>query len=452
MSKCCNDVLLKKIGIEKMKKNTKLTFNILYSFPDCRVINTRNVIEDETVGDASYNGLEVPEDALECARNVCINTGTLTVEPTQEETTVSAVFKAPFDMTELAAGLMTFYTKTDGNITVEISSTVAFTNADKYVVNADNLASVVGNAIVGQSTVGVNSDNFKIGLVDLSKEPDAVVGTGWTPSQAGAFIRFTAAEGETLSLSSIFFFESVEDLELNHVVEFTCMSGWEGEDSIDADETACFTGGYDSNSVDGGLERTITGKAITPNYWMLNPMMRKNVPVTSYMPCDTEMTIVENGNYGEVTLIDKFEDECGYLGVQLVKPCSVAEATLIRTDVPMNADIDEKHFAVYTNEDGTTTIRFSKNLVGEDVRITYPREMRGEVVEINKFNIETAPRVRVTREVVYNDGDIGIFQYDNVLITSFSDNQNEDDWEFSVTINIRPDENGRFGRLIRVIK
>lgn len=451
MSKCCNDVLLKNIGIEKLKKKTKLTFNILYSFPDCRVINTRNVIEDETVGTAVYNGLEVPEDVLECARNVCINTGTLTVTP-EANASAQAVFKAPFDMTELAAGLMTFYTKTDGNITVEISSTVSFENADQYVVNANDLASVVGNAIVGQSTVGVNSDNFKIGMVDLSSEPDNVIGTGWTPSQSGAFIRFVSATDEVLSLSSIFFFESVEDLELNHVIEFVCLTGWEGEDTVDADEVACFTGGYDSNSVDGGLERTITGHAITPNYWMLNPLMRKNVPVTSYMPCDVEKTIVENGDYGEVTLIDKFEDECGYLGVQLVKPCSVAEATLIRVDVPMNAEIDEKHFAVYTNEDGTTTLRFSKNLVGEDVRITYPREMKGEVVEISKFNIENAPRVRVTREVQYTDGDIGIFQYDNVLVTSFSDNVNEDDWEFSVTINIRPDENGRFGRLIRVTK
>lgn len=159
MSKCCNDVLLKKISIEKLKKNTKLTFNVLYSFPDCRVINTKNVIEDETVGTAVYNGLEVPEDALECVRNVCINTGTLTVTPA-EGATATAVFKAPFDMTELAAGLMTFYTKSDGNITVEISSTVSFENADQYVVNANDLASVIGNALVGQSTVGVNSDNF----------------------------------------------------------------------------------------------------------------------------------------------------------------------------------------------------------------------------------------------------------------------------------------------------
>lgn len=453
MSKCCNDVLLKNIGINKLQKKTKLTFNVLYNFPDCRVINTRNVVEDETKGEASYNGLEVPEDALECNRNACINTGTLTVAPTTEENTPTAVFKAPFDMTELAAGLMTFYTKSEGNITVYISSTKSFENADKYVVNASDLSAVVGNAIVGRATTTANSENFKIGMIDLSKEPDEVVGNGWTPSQAGAFIKFVAASGKTLSLSSIFFFEDVSDLELNHVVEAHCLTGWEGEDSIDAEEKACFPGNYDATSVDGGLERTITGHAITPNFWMLNPMYKKNrVPVTSYMSCNAEKTIVENGNYGEVILIDKYEEECGYLAVQLIKPCSVEEATLIRIDVPMNADIDEKHFAVYTNEDGTTTLRFNKSLVGEEVRITYPREMKGEAYEISKLNIENAPKVRITREIEFTDGDIAIFQYDNVLVTSFSDTVNEDDWEFSLTINIQPDENGRFGRLIRVLK
>lgn len=439
MSKCCNETLLKAIGIEKMTKKTKLTFNVLYSFPDCQAIRTGNVVSysNTTLTEGSYDHLDRPEDALECARNRCVNTGTLTAEPTSSSVAASVVFKAPFDMTPLAAGLMTFYTKSSGTITIDISSRSDFTDADTYTVNAGTLPSL--------------SDGFKVAMVNLAEEPTSIIGEGWKPSQAGAFVRFTAATGETLTVSSIFFFESVEDLELNHVIEMSCLTGWDGEDSIEAEESACFPGTYDDTSVDGGLERTITGTAITPNYWMLNPLNAKNVPIDTFMSCNTEMTIVENGDYGEVTLIDKFEDECGFLAVQLVDPCSVTDSTLIRVDVPANATLKPTHFAVYTNADGTTTLRFNKELVGKDVRISYPREMSADVVDIAKKNIDNAPRVRLTREITYTDGDVVVFQYDNVLITSFSDSvTNEGKAEISIGISIQTDEEGRFGRMLRV--
>lgn len=134
MSKCCNDTLLKNIGIEKMVKSTKVTFNLLYDFPDCRGIVTGNVVEysDSAV---TYDKLNRPDDALECARNKCVNTGTLFVVSDSGKQG-SVTFKAPFDMTELAAGLMTFYTKAEnGTITVQISSFADFSNADVYTVN-----------------------------------------------------------------------------------------------------------------------------------------------------------------------------------------------------------------------------------------------------------------------------------------------------------------------------
>lgn len=439
MSKCCNETLLKNIGIEKLIKSSKVTFNLLYDFPDCRGIVTGDVVQYNSAT-VSYDKLDRPDDALECSRNNCVNTGTLTVTKSGNEGSASVIFKAPFDMTELATGLMTFYTKTDvGGMGIYISADASFTDADYYEVNL--------------ADISPQADGFKLAMVDFSSTPENTVGDGWEPSQAGAFIKFGGVD-PSFTVSSIFFFEDISDLELNHTVEMSCLTGWEGEDSVDASEASCFPGSYDLTSVDGGLERTITGTAITPNYWMLNPLMAKALVEDSYMSCNTEMTIIEDssGAYGQVTLLDKFEDECGYLSVQLVEPCSVTEATLIRTDVPWNAQIDEKHFAVHTLEDGTTAILFNRNLVGQNVRISYPREMYGEVVEISKHNLENAPRVRITREIEQTDGDIIIFQYDNVLITSFSDSvSNEGHAEFSLGINIQPDEDGKFGRRIRVL-
>lgn len=442
MSKCCNDTLLKAIGIKKLDKHSKLTFNILYSFPDCRLINTRDYVSIGEGNTTTYDALDRPDDALECNHNHCVNTGTRTVAKGTAQN-AEITFKAAYDMTDLATGIMTFYAKTTNNVTVLISSTSDFEDADSYTVSSGN----------------GTSDDFYLFTVDLSETPTSVVGDGWEPSQSGAFIKVTAGTSDsTLDISSIFFFENMEELELNHVVEMSCLTGFEGEDTVDAIESACFAGSYDESSVDGGLERTITGTAITSNWWMLNPLMQKGTTTTSYMSCNSEMTIVAdnstNPTAGIVRLLDAYEDECGYISVQLVKPCSVAEATLKRIDVATSEAVDAQHFYVSRSESGETSLVFNPDLIGETVRISYPREIRGEVININKLNLANAPRVRMTREIPLTDGDIYIVQYDNVLITSFSDNQTSDgNAEISIGINIQPNEDdGNFGRIIRVTK
>lgn len=431
MARCNNEVLLRKIGMNPIDDTREVEFTVIRELPDCNKINTKHVVS--STGDYSYSAVIVPENKFECMRDGCVNTGTLMVSLKDEANAHATIFKSKMDATEFAAGVITFYVYPIGeqptypmSVEVAISSSSTFENYDSYTFT-------VTSDMVG-------TDGFAPVFIDLSSTPTTSGGTGWEAIEAGAFIRVGGAEN--FGISSISIYNSVEDFEVSDVVKVACLTALDGTFDIPISDTTCF--GAEYNIDDVTFERTITGSTVTPNYWLLNPMHGKGVKTTSSMGVNVERTVSANGDFGIVTLGDLNQDECGFMGIQIADHCNVTDAQLIQLSFPSTINIDEKHYFVVKNSDGTSTIYFNKNLVGLDVVIAYSKVVDVESHVGNLVNVgDTRVRMRYLR--CYNDGTKYIRTYNNVYITSFPDAIPTDgNGEFSFTVAIQPDEDGNY--------
>lgn len=436
MTRCKNDLLITKIGVEKLQKTTEVDFTVHHYLPDCRRIMANKYL----TGSGTFNRYQIPANQFECVRNGCVNSGTLYNQGAE------TVYKAKYDAVEFAAGVLTFYTRgSKGTATVKISDTQNFTNADSYTVDL--------------SKIQTASDGYKAVVVDLSKTPESKTGNGWTPSHVGAFISITIAKatGDTdaeIGISSLAIFDSLEDFETTAAVRIGCLSTVGGSFDFDIVEATCHGNqGIDDEAIDS-FEKTITGKALTPNWQLLNPLWGKGDATEAWDTNTVEKT-VEAGtgdaeNYGVVVLPDKFTEECGFINVARADECNKSDAHLIELIIPSLVDIDEKHFIVIDNEDGSATIYLNKALVGQKVLIAYPQAVEVEEYELDADNVRYA-RVRMSYTRTWTDGEKYRYVYDNVLITSFPDEISDEETEFEFTVTIQKDDTGKFGRAYRII-
>lgn len=431
--RCSNDVLLNKIGVEKLNKRSELAFTVLSNLPDCRKIDTKKYIDfklaDGETGDAviTYNRFKVPQNVFECMRTGCINSGTAYSDKLGE-----FIYKAQFDAVEFSSGVITFYVIDGGSTAdVKISDTADFTNADKYTVN-----------------VGVaGADGFSPVIVDLSKAPTETIGTGWTANRDSAFISIDTGVANA-GISSIGIFDSMNDFETTDVVAIGCLTEVSTDYEIDAAEATCWSSGYDTSDL--SFERTITGNSVTPNYWRLNPLIGKGKATQGFERVTTTKTIEANGDYGTISLPDLDQAECGFLSIAFADNCNVTDAMLTRLSIPAMIDVDEGHYFVISNTDGSTTVYFNKELVGSEIIVSYPRvaDVEEEIADVeNVGNV----RVRMTETIEQTDGTKLVFVYDNVLVTSFPANITEEETEFSFTINIQKDASGHYFRKYRIL-
>ena len=185
MSKCRNELFLGKVRVNKLTKETEVTFNVLEDLPECRKINAKR--HYNTLSGASYNRFEVPQNVFECEAPACGNTGTLYPG-------AAVVYQVHGDATEWASGVITFYVKDATGVTVLVSDTSSFTNADSYTITP--------------GTAG--ADGYAPIVVDLSQAGTAV-GSGYTASADGGFIKITLT-GATAGISSIGIYDSMDDL------------------------------------------------------------------------------------------------------------------------------------------------------------------------------------------------------------------------------------------------
>lgn len=442
MSRCKNDILLNKIGMKKLAPSDEVTFTLLDELPDCRKIKTNNYVSVAGT-DSYFDPGDVPENRFECMIDRCVNTGTLYIVPGQGEN-VTATFKAQFDATEF--GVITFYVKAATGATYPVTGSIAlsdastFTNSDVYTFSIPQTA--------------FDANDFAPVLVELTATPSSTTGTGWNQSAAGAFIRFNGTNG-VAGVSSIVIYDSIEDFETSDVVKIACLSGIDGADEIEAAEATCFSGGYSTDDLT--FERTITGRAITPNYWKLNPMLGKGEQTTESIPTEVQktVTLTQDGNAGEVVISDLNQDECGMVGVEVVD-CNVSDSWLTRIAVPMRVAVDRKHYVVVPNADGSSTLYFSKELVGKEVIVSYPKAVTVEGLVADEKFIGTR-RVRMTyierRIVGGNNVDSEVIKtHNNVLITSFPNAiTNDGEQEFEFTIRIQKDRDGHYYRVGRII-
>lgn len=422
--RCDMESLINKITLNKLNKQIEVDFAILGSLPDCKRINTRDYVKvidaenAEVEATLAYNRYNKPANMLDCDNENCVNTGALAVGAA----TNYMVYKLPYDATKFANGIVTLYvTGFTGakDVTVKIASADTFAAADVYTVSA----------------VGVAGEWTPV-LIDLSQTPTSVAGAGWTPSAVGAFIAVNVADANA-SISSIAIFDSIEDFETNEVVKVGCPTELSQDDEIDAAEASCNDPSYDTSSI--SIERTITGTKVTENYTSLDPYIGKGEATTGFEKFSKTMDVVAgtdaNAGYGVITLADADQDECGY--IMVAADCLI----LKRYNVPVRVTLDEEHFIVIPNADGSTSILVNSNLVGKEVTVSYPRKRNVTELVANEANIGTK-RVKMYVPFTLSNGKKGAKEYRNVLVTSFTDTINEDDTEFSFTLTIRPDSEG----------
>ena len=444
MGRCKNDALISKIGAKKLQKEVETEFTVFNYLPDCRRIPTSKKMSSAAT--APYFKFDVPENQFECMREGCVNTGTLVVGA------LTGTFKAPWDATEFANGVVTFYTSGyNGEITFKISSDSTLTNADSYTVDL--------------SKIQTGEDGYKAVVIDLSKE-GTQVGSGWTPKHEGAFISIKAngssEEVGEFGISSISIFDELEDFETSATVRIACLSQLGGAFEFEAAEQTCFgNGGIDDEALDG-LEKTLTGKALTPNFQALNPLWGKGEATEGWDTVTIEAT-VEHGTgddegYGVITLPGKLAKECGFISVARADNCNVTDAHLTELRVPGLVDIDEGHFIVIDQSkartdviaDDLAKIYVNEALAGKTLIVAYPQVVDVEEYVFDVDNIRNK-RIRWSYTRTYTDGVKWRFVYDNVIITSFPDELTEDEAEFEFTVTIQKDATGRYGRAYRIL-
>lgn len=423
--RCDMEKLISTITNSKLDDKTEVTFTILKNLPDCKRINTSKYIkvvnaENADVNDVlAFNRFDRPANMLECDNeNPCLNTGSLALGAA----TNYPVYKLPYDATKFSTGIITLYVKGftgSKNVTVKISDTQTFTNADVYTVSA----------------VGVAGE-FTPVVIDLSKTPSTTVGTGWTAG-AGAFIAVNVNDANAL-ISSIAVFDSIADFENNETVKMRCITTLDGDDAIDAAEATCANpdAAYDTATAPA-FERTFSASRVTENYLNLDPLVGKGEAVKGFDIFSQAFTVTAEGGYGVVTVTDAYQKECGFFTVS--SDCEL----LKRYDIPALVDVDEEHYIVMPQADGTTKVYVNANLVGKEVTISYPRE--ADVTE-RVANLENLVGKRVQGYVPYklSNGKKRAKVYKNVLVTSISDPRGTDDAEFSVTVSVRRDFSGHY--------
>lgn len=433
MARCNLDALLDTIGEKKLTKQEEVTFTTHRDLPDCRKINTKNFVE--VSGEYTWNKYDRPANRFECMRTGCANSGTLNMAAANE----TALYHAAYDATEFAAGVLTLYVKLAGAtypvaVTVKISDEKALTNADVYKVSIKE--------------ADVTEDGFAPVFIDLSSKPASTEGDGWKASTSGAYIQLSA--DKIIGYSSISIFESIFDFEINDTVKVTCLSEVGGSFDVDALEATCLQAGYDDSV--SSFDYTITGNKVSPNYWILNPMMGKGDRTEGYFPNTVEKTVASfnNGAYGYVRLPDVYQDECGYFAVEIVDECNITDAYLAQLSIPVLANVDEGHYQIIRNEDGTTDIIVNKVLIGKSIRIAYPQavDIEDEMVA-NADNLNSV-RTKMTVPRTTTDGVRYLLVFENVLITSFPATINTEETQFSFSISIQRDKNGDFFRRQRI--
>lgn len=458
MNKCnLNRVVAQKVGYNKVEKTQEVDFNLSTDIDACVKINTKNYVAYEGETAPVYSRLAVPQDMINvCAVKGCKNTGTLIISTKNAGSdssythTASATFAKATNAVLISAGIVYFY--------------VDFPKAGTYTVDltiGDIKDSELTNGDQYTQEVTVTSEGYKPISFDLSIAPSEDVGTGWNPTTSGITMQIdvhtqdATETGYMVGLSSISIFEDVDDLATNEVVKLGCMSGIEGDDTIDAMEEQCLGAQYDTSTT--SVERTITASTWTSNVMMLNPLIHRTEVTEGFYIATVEMTVeqdAENENYGSVQLADSYDEVCGFIYSSIADSCNINDSILTRINNPNLMNLDERQFQVINSFLNPTVdvegskLYFNKALVGKTVIISYPRAVEVEEFIATEAGINER-RAQMSYTKKQSDGVVEVHVYDNVLITSFPQTINNSDSDFSFTISVQRDKNGNFFRIMK---
>lgn len=450
MSNCIAKAVASKVSYNKLVKDTsEVAFTVMQDIDACAKIITKKYVEltnpEESM--ATWMPHKVPEDLLNiCESFGCKNTGTLNIHPIgstnwENPPTCGAVFTSVSDATEYMAGVLYFYiyaTNPSTNIlTVTISDIKdeKMENADVYKISPDKPEA---GTVIPIS-------------IDLSKTPSLTIGNGWQASDNGVRLKIEETGTYGLAISSISFFDSIEDLEGNEAVRLGCLTGVEGEDTIDALEESCMSAQYDETSP--SIERTITFKTWTPNAVLLNPFMHKSDETEGWFMQTVKKTVPSDL---DIHLTDLYTEECGHVYVALDESCNVTDSVLHRVNSPNKLDLNDNQFQVLTNKSEGQVgliggeIRFPSNLRGKTVTISYPKE----ALEVETYHATTVGvndrRVKMAYTKTISDGVVEMYEFKNVLITSFPMSLSDSDSELEMTVSVQKDNNNDYYTMKRI--
>lgn len=429
--KCKNDVLMAKVGQKKLNKQVEVDFSVQKKLPDCRRINAKNFVLSDAAS-PTYNMYQIPTNQFECFEFGCVNSGTLINDG-------DATIYVADNGSDWASGVITFYVMSSSatSATVKISADTTMANANSYNVDLSNF--VVGGG------------GYKAVVVDLSKTPTQI-GTGYVPSNAPAYISIEltgASAGD--GISSIGILDEMEDFATETHVKVGCVTGIDGTFDLELAEETCFNSdGYNVENVTS-IERTITGNAVTSNYFKLNPFYKKGISTVGFDIETVQKTIEAAGSdFGSIKLYNMNTAECGFVSAQ-IPMCTVGDGMLTRISIKSLVDLDDRHFLLIDAGD-YVEVMFNKSLIGQSVVVSYPKLVDAEAFIINADDANDN-RIRMTYVRKYTDGYKYRFVFDNVYVTSFPDSITEDDeYSFSFTISIKKDEYGNFGYAYRIIE
>ena len=428
--RCNNETVMKLITEKQLTKSTQVHFSVLHDLPDCRRIKAKNFAKTD---DTAYTVTTTrPENKFQCFPKGCVNTGTLNLSATKY-----AAYKIPGDAREIAAGAFTFYVKPasyPATINVTFSATDTFTAADVYTVT--------------YSTDPQTDDGYIPITVDLTATPDTQSGGGWAKDTSA--VGYVKIDGTVaIGISSLAFFESILDFDINDVVTVGCLSSIGGSFDVGVIESRCTAAGFDDSIT--SLSFPVTGTNVSSNWMLLNPLLGRGENANGF-----EIEIVEKTpekvtyggtDYAMVQLTDA-ADDCGYYAVQPADDCDARYFT--RVSVPNRVvALDDTHFQVMPTDD-TVRILMNEAYIGKSVRILYPKTVEVEEMVANADNLNTV-RTRMFVQKVTSDGTKYNHIFDNVFVTSFPASLSESaETDFSFTITVVRDEDGNFFRIQKV--
>lgn len=450
MAKCDSKGFVVRLDqIAKLKSDDFIAISILDDLASCAKIDTRNINTNSGANVTNlasgyfYNAANVPEDEFGCSKNKCYNTGTYQGDVATAATkVVIGDFKKTMDATLYATGLVTAYIMVpngDHEVSLDIASYTA-TGWTDY----DTITTTI-HATKGNMLYPVVFD-----LTDVASEE----GTGWTLNQIGVKLRISIdgknlAAGDTVGVSSLAFYESNEDLEINKTVLVSCIDTWGDSQSFDVIEGACSTSEYDPNS--GTMTATITANKISEGERYLNPTVRKSDDAEFGILNVVTRKVVEGtgalAGYGTLQVSDIIEGDCGFMYIQ-TPGCANNSSELTRVSAPVpviNPTTDGTKFQVltssYNGDESLGQILVGKDWIGQELNIIYRKKVEAEVYEVtNEFRDF---HVNIIAPLRKKDGSIEYHYYENAFLTSYANNiSRSDETSYELQFTIAADENG----------
>ena len=448
MAKCDSKgfvVRLDQVG--KLKNDDLIAISILDDLASCAKIDTRTITKASNANLTSgyYNAANVPEDEFGCSKNKCYNTGTFQGTVTAAETAVTlGDFKKTMDATLYAAGIVTAYVLLPAG-----DHQVSLTLADYTAADYTNSSTTTVTVHATKSGNGSVLYPVKFDLTEFTN-----TGDGWTPSTVGVLAKVTIdganlKADDLVGVSSIAFYESLEDLELNKTVLVSCIDTWGDSQSFDVVEGACSTSEFDPNS--GSMTATITANKWSENLRYANPALHKTdeeeFGVLHVVTRTVQAGTGELAGYGYVQLSDMVEGDCGFVYIQ-TPGCAGNSSELTRVSAPVpviDGTTDGDKFQVlttsYNGDASLGQIIVGKDWIGQELNIIYRQKKTAEVYTItNEFRDF---HVNILAPLRKKDGTVEWHLYENAFMTTHANNiSRSDETTIELQFTIAADENG----------